>query len=98
PLPPCAAGEEVLVASRDGCRPLPPCAAGEEVLVASRLHSPPNFFTCRTRRQGSSRTSGLPLAAKLLHLPAKPAGVVHPAIATKPAVTNHRARSGSNTS
>ena len=39
---------------------------------------PLNCFTCRTSRQGSKEMRGFPrLAAELLHLPDKPAGVEH---------------------
>jgi hypothetical protein len=60
PLPPCAAGEEVWRLEGESfvrVRPLPARPAGEEVLWLAAVRSLANFFTWRTRRQGSAPIS-----------------------------------------
>ena len=50
---------------------------GEGLVSTADNFGPPNCFTCRTSRQGSNAwpMPGRVLAAELLHLPDKPAGV-----------------------
>src|SRR5204862_332333 len=80
PLPACLAGEAVRRLERRAAllpRPLPACLAGEPGRPLLAPSEPRTSFTCQASGQGSRASRDQAgLAAELVHLPDKPAGVL----------------------